>query len=381
MQIFNRRVLALETNPFITKALLLHLSGKRAKVLKKIIKTHPSFTDEILSDIQVTHFKKVVEALSPDAEDFVVLNFPSEKLITAVEQMPALSEEQLANAIKFKKAEEYSISVSDLVVKVAQPLRDTRSLFEKTRHLAFATKRVSIDQYLSRLFSEAKAPEPDVLLPDSIKYFELIDNKAFLGSMKTGDRFRFLALLDLQYSLLFAFLHGSIYHVAEIPITIKTLLERLRTLDVDVEEVLEAIVKGAEIGSLGYVKDIEPVIDETYRNFLFETEKAIRLVLNNSRIANAINQVDALSLLSLNHRITMDLEMIARNMRLLNGAPITRIPLKPDFPEDLDLYRTVVGLGYRGIREIGKYKFVKEIERGGRGFDKYKPLQKQKTKA
>jgi len=41
----------------------------------------------------------------------------------------------------------------------------------------------------------------------------------------------------------------------------------------------------------------------------------------------------------------------------------------------------VVGLGYRGIREIGKYKFVKEIERGGRGFDKYKPLQKQKTKA
>ncbi|MDD8041323.1 MAG: hypothetical protein PHT42_06570, partial [Thermotogota bacterium] len=88
MQIFNRRVLALETNPFLTKAILLRLSGKKVKVLKKIMKAHPSFTDEIVSDTQITHFKNAIEALSPDAEDFVVLNFPSEKLITSVQQMP-----------------------------------------------------------------------------------------------------------------------------------------------------------------------------------------------------------------------------------------------------------------------------------------------------
>ncbi|NLZ14071.1 MAG: hypothetical protein GXY29_07760 [Thermotogaceae bacterium] len=380
MQIFNRRVLALETNPFLTKGLLLRLSGKKVKVLKKIMKAHPSFTDEIVSDTQITHFKNAIEALSPDAEDFVVLNFPSEKLITSVQQMPDLSEEQLANAIKFKMSEDFTIPVSELVVQVARPIREAKTLLEKTRHLAFATKRKSLDQYLSRLFSEGRSPEPDVLLPDSMKYFELIDSKTFLGNMKPGNHFCFLACMDIQYSLLFSFLDGSIYNVTEIPMTIKTLLDRLRGMSIDVEEVLTAIAQGSEIGSLGYVKDIEPAIDEIYRNFLFETEKAMRLVLNNSQIANAINQVDALYLLSLNHRLTLDLEMIARNMRLLNGTPIVRIPLKQDFPEDLDLYRTVVGLSYRGIREIGNYKFIRETERGGSGFGKHKPLQKQKTK-
>ncbi|HPE41849.1 MAG TPA: hypothetical protein PKZ34_02070, partial [Thermotogota bacterium] len=127
MQIFNRRVLALETNPFLTKAILLRLSGKKVKVLKKVMKAHPSFTDEIVSDTQVAQFKNVVETLAPDAEDFIILNFPSEKLITSVQQMPDLSEEQLANAIKFKMSEDFTIPVSELVVQVARPIREAKN--------------------------------------------------------------------------------------------------------------------------------------------------------------------------------------------------------------------------------------------------------------
>jgi hypothetical protein len=374
MQIFNRRVLALETNAFLIKGVLLHLAGKKAKLIKKYMKIHPSFSEEWLPEVQLLNYKKAIEYFEPDAEDFVIVNFPSEKLIISVMQMPNLSEEQLCNAIKFKMSEDFTIPANELVVQVARPVKGIKEILENTHHLAFAAKRKSLEEYLSKIRIEGKSPDPDILLPDSMKYFELMDHKTLAMHMKKGNHFSFIVCMDIQYSVLFSFLDGYIYNVTEIPVSLKTLLEQLKERSIDVEEVLSVIARGSEIGSLGYVREIEPIIDDCYRNFLFEAEKAMRLVLNNSKINNAINQVDAIFLSSLNHRLTLDLEMVARSMRILNGTPIFRIPIKSDFPEDLDVWRTVVGIAYRGIREIGKYQFRSEAGRGVKRFGKHQPV-------
>lgn len=381
MQIFNRRILALETNAFLTKGVLVQLVGKTAKLLKKYIKIHATFSDEWLSETQLTQFRKAIEFFSPDVEDYVVLNFPFEKVISSVQQMPDLSEDQLRNAIKFKMSEDFTLPASELIVEVARPVRGMNDILDRARHLAFATKRKSLEEYMSKLITVGKSPEPDILLPDNIKYFELMDERAFHAILKGGNHFAFLVCMDLHYSVLFSFLDGKIYNVSEIPISLFTLLEQLKSQSIDVVEVLTALVYGTEIGSLAYIKQIEPILDDVFRTFLFESEKNMRIVLNNSKINNAINQVDAIFISSLNHRLTLELETHARNMKVLNDTKIYRLPIKADLPEDMDTYRTAMGFAYRGIREIGKYTFKKEGSRGGKRIDQRKLIQKEKTKA
>ncbi|HPE67806.1 MAG TPA: hypothetical protein P5560_00460 [Thermotogota bacterium] len=357
MQIFNRRVLVLETNNFVTKALLVRIAAKKAKILKKYKKVHTHFEGEWISATQLETMKKALAFIGTDVEDYVVINFPFERVISSVETMPNLAEEQLKNAIKFKMSEEFNIPVADFIIEVAKASRGEKPP-AGNRHLAFATRKSSLEEFLSKVLGISKVPEPDILIPDSLKYLELFDARSLRESGLRDERFSFLICMDLNYSVLFIFKNGYLWNLMEIPYSLKELIGALAEKSIDVDEVVSALVEGSEIGSLSYVKEVQPVLDQSYQQFLFEAEKSIRNFLIGQKVQNPLGQIHSIFVTSLNNRLTMDLEFQAHQMRLLNGMRIQRIPLKEDFPTELDSFRTVLGLAYRGVRQIGRCKFV-----------------------
>jgi len=356
MQIFNRRLFVLESGKYHTRGLLIKLAGKQAKILKTFSKSY--IEKEYFSDKQTDAIKQTIQVIKPDIEDFVVFNYPYEEIIFSTAEMPKLADEQLRNAVKFKISEDYHIPPNKLIVDITKAANFIKTPKGTNKIPIFATKQEFMDKLISFYKGLAGAPEPDIVMPDQLKYLELIDEQFLKDEIPGQSKLTFLICQDLNYSALFTFMGGMLYDITEIPISLDHVIEECQNKEVNPQKVLSAILKGSEIGSLEYTESIQEIFSKYYTKFTFEAEKAIRGAINHLNIDNALTKIEAVVVGSINSRLTMDLSYQIREKGILRGANVVQMPLKKDYPTDAEDMRTIMGLAYRGVRELGKYKFI-----------------------
>jgi hypothetical protein len=164
----------------------------------------------------------------------------------------------------------------------------------------------------------------------------------------------------LNYSVLFTFLANKIIDITEISISLSQVIEECRRKDITPQKVVSAILKGSEIGSLEYTESIQEIFSNYYGKYTFEAEKAIRGTINHLNIENPLTRIESVIVGSINSRLTLDLTYQIREEGILQGANVIQMPLKKDYPDDAEDFRTIMGLAYRGVRELGKYKFIQK---------------------
>ncbi len=358
MQIFNRRLFVLESGKYYTRGLLIKLARKQAKILKTFSKSY--IEDEFFGDKQIEAIKQTVEVIKPDIEDFVIYNYPYQEMIFSTAELPKLSDEQLRNAVKFKISEDFHVPPSKLIVDITRPQNYIKTAKGTTKIPIFATKQEFMDKIMSFYKGLAEAPEPDIVMPDQLKYLELFDEHSLKEEIPGQSKLTFLICQDLNYSVLFTFLANKVIDITEISLSLENVINECRKREINSQKVLSAILKGSEIGSLEYTESIQQIFSDYYGKYTFEAEKAIRGTINHLNIDNALTRIEAVVVGSINSRLTLDLTYHIKDEGILRGANVVQMPLKKDYPEDAEEIRTIMGLAYRGVRELGKYKFIQK---------------------
>jgi len=354
MQIFYRNVLAIETNEYYTRGILVKTSGKRAVIKKWNEIVHKEKNTLLLSDSHLENIKQLLDKVGRDIEDYVVLNFPFSRMIFSVQKMPPLSTDQLLKAVSFKISEETNISPSNLVVDVSLP---KKKQVINSEFPIFTAKKEFMDRYLSRILSVAKCNEPDILLPDNLKFLELMDQNCLISS-SADKNFTFIICEDVPYSVLFTFKSGTLVQISEIPYSLKYLLESLEEKGMNRSDIIKIFLKGTEMGSLEHITGSNDIFEDYYRHFVYECEKTISNTMNKMGISENKDAVQSILICSMNKRNSRTITNNLLRSKVLMGIRISELPLKNDYPENMDSLRGLMGLAYRGVRELGKYKFV-----------------------
>src|SRR6056297_345147 len=274
MQLFNRRLFLLESGQYFTRGLLIKLAGKQAKILRTFTKTY--IEDAFFGEKQVEAIKQTVEIIKPDIEDFVIFNYPYQEMIFSTAEMPKLADEQLRNAVKFKISEDFHIPPNKLIVDITRPVNYIKTEKGTSKIPIFATKKEFLDKLLSFYRGIGGAPEPDIVMPDQLKYLEIFDEQVLKEDIPGQSQLTFLICQDISYSVLFTFLANKIIDITEISTCLEDVIKECRQREINPHKVLNAIIKGSEIGSLEYTESIKEVFDAYYRKYTFEAEKAIR---------------------------------------------------------------------------------------------------------
>jgi hypothetical protein len=358
MQLFNRRLFVLESGKYYTRGLLIKLVRKQAKILKTFTKSY--IDDEFFGEKQIDAIKQTVDIIKPDIEDFVIYNYPYQEMIFSTVEMPKLSDEQLRNAVKFKISEDFHIPPTKLIVDITRPVNYIKTPKGTSKIPIFATKQEFMDKLISFYRGVAGAPEPDIVMPDHLKYLEMFDEQSLKDDIPGQSKLTFLICQDLNYSVLFTFLANKIIDITEISISLSQVIEECRRKDITPQKVVSAILKGSEIGSLEYTESIQEIFSNYYGKYTFEAEKAIRGTINHLNIENPLTRIESVIVGSINSRLTLDLTYQIREEGILQGANVIQMPLKKDYPDDAEDFRTIMGLAYRGVRELGKYKFIQK---------------------
>jgi len=149
----------------------------------------------------------------------------------------------------------------------------------------------------------------------------------------------------------------------DIPISLNRLIVDSEKSGLDPSSVLEAILKGSETGSLGYTQGALSVFENFYKLVGFESEKVTRQYLNTLNESDPLFNVSGVFFCSINQRISLDLEANARDIRILDGISIKRTVIRQDIPDDLDVYRTTLGMGLRGVNTLGRSEFIQKKKR------------------
>ncbi len=366
MQIFYRRVFAFEINRYYTRGMIVKLSGKKARVVKQFSVAH--YGNQFLDDKHIAMISQATHYLKSDIEDCIVVNFPFRDIIFSVQQMPKMSEDQLRNAVKFKLSEDYHIQPSKLIVDVSaessfSPMKIGMTEEDTGNSLpVFAAKKVVLDRLLSTLMGTASMPEPDIVIPDNLKYLELMNQQAFKEDTKSNRKLNFMICQDIDYTVLFTFFGSYLIDVKEIPVSLINIVKQGQTEEVTPQNILDVLMEGSEIGSLSYTQSLNEVFDDHYSRLAFESEKAIRSTLNNTSIVNPMTKINKVYVCSINNRLTLDLEYRMREENILRGIEVERLPFKDDFPDQFEKMSTTLGIAYRGVRKLGKYQFIQTQE-------------------
>ena len=358
MQLFNRRLFVLESGKYYTRGLLIKLVRKQAKILKTFTKSY--IEDEFFGEKQIDAIKQTVEVIKPDIEDFVIYNYPYQEMIFSTAEMPILSYEQLRNAVKFMISEDFHVPPSKLIVDITRPSNYIKTDKGTSKIPIFATKQEFMDKIISFYKGLAGAPEPDIVMPDQLKYLELFEEQFLKSEIPGQSKLTYMICQDMNYSVLFTFMANKIIDISEISISLEDVINECRQKDIQPQKVLNAILKGSEIGSLEYTESIQEIFSNYYERYTFEAEKAIRGTINHLNIDNALTRIEAVVVGSINSRLSLDLAYQIREEGILRGANVIQMPLKKDYPADAEDMRTIMGLAYRGVRELGKYKFIQK---------------------
>ncbi|HPJ88572.1 MAG TPA: hypothetical protein PLO84_05560 [Thermotogota bacterium] len=361
MQLLHRRVFVLETNKYYTRGLLLHLKGKKARVLKTFSRTY--LDHQYFGEKQMSAVKQAVETLKPDIEDHVVYNYPYQEIIFSTVEMPRLQDEQLRNAVKFKISEDYHIAPSKLIIDVTKSANYLVTASGANRIPVFATKKEFLDNELNQFMTIGKAPEPDVVMPDQLKYIELLEEDFFKREIVGEPKLTFMICQDIEYSVLFTFFGPKIIDITEVPIALGEVIDDCETAGISPLKVLNALMEGSEVGSLEYTESLGEIFGNYYERYGFEAEKVIRSTINKLEIENALTRVEAIVVGSINSRLTVDLAYHLEQEGIMRGVKVVRMPVRQDIPTGFEKIRTAFGFAYRGVRDLGKYKFVQEQKR------------------
>lgn len=354
MQIFYRNVLAIETNEYYTRAVLVKTRGRKAKITDWNETIHAKSGSGLLSETHLKSIENTLNKVGRDIENYVVLNFPFSRMIFSLQKMPSLSKDQLLKAISFRISEEINIAPTNLVIDVSFP---EGKITPSTDLPVFTVKKEYMDQYLSKIMTLSKGPEPDILLPDNLKYLEIMDQNCF-KQIAPNKNYVFLICEDVCYSVLFTFKDGELIQISEIPFSLRYLMQSLEEKGVDKGEIIKAFSKGNEMGSLSHITNSEDLFDDFYRQFVYECEKTISNTITNLGINEKRESINCVMVCSMNKRNTKTIADNLLRSSILRGMRILEMPLKEDYPEDMDSLRGLMGLAYRGVREIGKYKFI-----------------------
>jgi len=358
MQLFNRRLFVLESGKYNTRGLLIKLARKQARIIKTFTKSY--IEDDFFGEKQIEAIKQTVDMIKPDIEDFVIYNYPYQEMIFSTAEMPKLTDEQLRNAVKFKISEDFHIPPTKLIIDITRPVNYIKTPKGTSKIPIFATKQEFMDKVISFYKGVAGAPEPDIVMPDHLKYLELFDEQTLKEEIPGQSKLTFLICQDLNYSVLFTFMANKIIDITEISVSLSKVIDECRKRNIPAQTVLSAIIKGSEIGSLEYTESIQEIFSEYYGKYTFEAEKAIRGTINHLNIENPLTRIESVIVGSINSRLTLDLAYHIRDEGILRGANVIQMPLKKDYPDDAEDIRTIMGLAYRGVRELGKYKFVQK---------------------
>ncbi|MEA1883480.1 MAG: hypothetical protein U9N62_03045 [Thermotogota bacterium] len=358
MQLFNRRLFVLESGKFYTRGLLIKLARKQARILKTFTRSY--IEDDFFSEKQINAVKQTIEMLKPDIEDFVIYNYPYQEMIFATAEMPKLSDEQLRNAVKFKISEDFHIPPNKLIIDITKADNYIKTDKGTSKVPIFATKQEFMDKMISFYRGVSGAPEPDMVIPDQLKYLEIFDEKTLKTDIPGQSKLTFLICQDMNYSVLFTFMANKLIDITEISISLEDVIEECQKRDINPQKVLSALLKGSEIGALEYTESIQQIFSEYYEKYTFEAEKAIRGTINHLNIDNPLTRIEVVIVASINGRLTLDLAYHIREEGILRGANVIQMPLKKDYPDDTEDLRTIMGLGYRGVRELGRYKFIQK---------------------
>lgn len=356
MQLLHRRVFVLETSKYYTRGMIIRLRGKKATLLKTFSKTY--LDQRYFGEKQMAAVRQTIETLKPDIEDHIVFNYPYQETIFSTVEMPRLQDEQLRNAVKFKISEDFHIAPSKLIIDITDSRRFIATASGSNRIPVFATKKEFLDSEISHLVGIAKSPEPDVVLPDQLKFLELLDEDCFSHEFVGEPQISFMICQDIEYSALFTFLGPKVIDISEIPISLSDVIDDCESAGISPIKVLNAIVEGSEIGSLEYTESLQEIFDSYYERYVFEAEKVIRSTINKLEIENALTRIESIVVGSINSRLTVDLAYHLEQESIMRGVKVVRMPVKKDLPLGYEKIKTAFGLAYRGVRDLGKYKFI-----------------------
>lgn len=360
MQIFYRRVYAVEVNPYCTRVVIIKKRGKKLTVMKKLRELPSRGPGGASLDDQFASLRKMVETAPSDVEDLIVVNYPFGQTLYERYSMPKLTKDQLKGAIQFKLSEEFSVPSQNIVLDFGEGLNATVGA-STTNYFVYAAKKAYFEPYIQSLITQGGIIEPDIVMPDILKYLEIIDLKTMgIEELAATGKIHFLVCVDLEYSALFVFKGKEVVHFMEIPISLNRLIADAVKAGLDRDIVLDSVLSGAELGSLGYTKDVLPLFENFYKLVSFESDKVMRQYLNTLNESDPLDKVAGIFFCSINQRVSLDIEANARDIRILDGILIKRTAIRKDIPEEVDSFRTTVGIGLRGVNTLGRSQFIQK---------------------
>ncbi len=363
MQIFYRRIYTVELNPNFVRVVLLRKRGKRLSMIKSLQKTPEKGQSSFSMNQQLNALRAIIQVIPVDVEDLVVVNYPFDQTLYEHYTMPKLSKDQIKGAIQYKLSEDFSIPSQNIVLDFGEGF-GTSGTSLSTGYFVFAAKKAQLELFIQSLVTQGGLSEPDIVMPDLLKYLEILDfQKMGLEELNQATKLHFLVCVDFEYSILFVLRGKEVIRFMDIPISLNRLIVDSEKSGLDPSSVLEAILKGSETGSLGYTQGALSVFENFYKLVGFESEKVTRQYLNTLNESDPLFNVSGVFFCSINQRISLDLEANARDIRILDGISIKRTVIRQDIPDDLDVYRTTLGMGLRGVNTLGRSEFIQKKKR------------------
>lgn len=158
LQIFHKDITAVE----ITPRYVAGIKSRKSRGILRFI-TPLFFYEEVNGSQKIVELR---ENLIPDVEDIVVVNFPNDDtLFVSIDIPPTLKNRDLAQFAKMEVARLLNLSVDNMSIDVAGKF--------SSKCMVTVAKQRDLNEFINRIL-QAGFPEPDVVLPDLFKYFELI---------------------------------------------------------------------------------------------------------------------------------------------------------------------------------------------------------------
>ncbi|HEY8542365.1 MAG TPA: hypothetical protein VIL29_08270 [Pseudothermotoga sp.] len=208
MQIFHKMITAID----ITSRYVSLARGRKSRGILTLIQ---DFYKDLKKDENPSELlKEFSHKIRPDIEDIVTVNFPNENLLFyTIDVPPGLKPKEDKEYARTEVSRLLNLPANEIVV---ESIRNTLN-----KMLIVVSRQRDINQVVSTI-AQAGFLEPDVVLPDLFKYFELIDLPTTSTSV--------LLLFTPEYGAVVIF-------IAKIPVAVRTFAySTWELMDILVEE-------------------------------------------------------------------------------------------------------------------------------------------------
>ncbi len=276
--------------------------------------------------------KDLISKVGTDAEDIVVVNYPSDLLLFNTVNVPAtVKGRELTNYLAMEISHLLSVPIEDLVVEGLEG--------PSSKAVAIVAKKREVNSLVTRLM-EAGLPEPDVVLPDIFKYLQLV-NVTIHSTIA-------VAIFATHYSAVCVYVSGKLAGLRSVPYSTQEILGILTEETGFTKTELQVNSKVIELEKL--TRMVESLIPD----MPYTVERELIFLLSSIQSGVSVRDVSGLYVLCDPLILTGAFIKTLELNETFQGK-VSKIPLSFEV-EGVPL--GLLGMLLRGGAEFGKNKFV-----------------------